>query len=251
LDAPADLKQFVLDHFSPTSIDQLTNRIFKEGLENSLVELFISIAEGRDFVLDSYVPAEFHQKIVGYMREQGYFPVLLRWELVGEPLCSISQSERRADAFYRDLERTAVEYREPQKKSVRINGTVGYLERISINNGLLQVRGWALNEAGKMPGLLEIHVGREKYFFNEFTKLNRQDVQRHFGLDHALCGFSINAKVPEGLPVDEIKDSVRIFAGNAQDRLHPLKRIEEAGRQGRKTRKSFRDRLRGFVKRKD
>lgn len=76
--------------------------------------------------------------------------------------------------------------------------TTGALEGVSLQDGKIRLKGWALQGFIAMPTVLAVDVGSERRLITEFTRQARPDVQRHFGLHDPVCGFE--AELPaEGL----------------------------------------------------
>jgi lipopolysaccharide transport system ATP-binding protein len=76
--------------------------------------------------------------------------------------------------------------------------TTGALESVSLQDGRLRLKGWALQGFIAMPPLLAVDVAGERRLITEFTRQARPDVQRHFGLHDPVCGFEAELAV-EGM----------------------------------------------------
>ena len=53
----------------------VTGNICHKGLLPDLIALFLAMAEGKDFVLDHYVPPRFREDVHALLHESGYFVV--------------------------------------------------------------------------------------------------------------------------------------------------------------------------------
>lgn len=74
------LYSIVSHEFSTQKILKTTQRVFDAGLVNELVELWIKLADGKSFALDTYVPAQYHKIMAGLFQDAGYFPVVMGTE---------------------------------------------------------------------------------------------------------------------------------------------------------------------------
>ena len=74
--------------------------------------------------------------------------------------------------------------------------TTGALEKVSIENGKLLLKGWALQGFIAMPPLLALEIAGERHVFSDFSRHARTDVQHHFGLHDPVCGFEAELAVP-------------------------------------------------------
>ena len=182
--APQALHDCLRKDYSPFQIDQLIRRAFADGLGNQLVALWIEGAPAGDFALDVYVPAEYQALVQEALAARGYLPVTLRWDKVGPRMAGATQ-DLRAEAFYLSM----VDAPEVPVHEQALRDPVGFVDEVALNAGRLEVRGWAISARGEIPGRIHVRIDERVVAVDAFDKQSRADVQRHFGLPHALFGF--------------------------------------------------------------
>ncbi|MGJ8516233.1 methyltransferase domain-containing protein [Carnimonas bestiolae] len=77
--APEALARIVKDRYTTTGLDKVARRILEAGMADDLVELWVSVQHGKEFVLDSYIPEEFRKDIIDSFARHGYFPICMDW----------------------------------------------------------------------------------------------------------------------------------------------------------------------------
>jgi hypothetical protein len=194
LAAPQELRECLQKDYSPFQIDQILRRTFGMGLGNQLVDLWVGGAGSGDFALDVYVPPEYQPLVQERLVARGYLPVALRWDKVGPRMAGAAQ-DRQAEAFYLSLVNATetVGLAEPPLRE-----PTGCVDEVSLGAGVMEVRGWAITGAGRLPERIHVRVGDEVVVVDAFEKQSRADVQRHFELPHALLGFRFKVRL-EGL----------------------------------------------------
>ncbi len=84
--------------FSPSKVQHMTSVIFIKELSQDLVEAWISIAGGANFVLDSYVPELYRDEVKQCFEKNGYIAVELNW-YIGYELPSLKEAETMLDNY--------------------------------------------------------------------------------------------------------------------------------------------------------
>jgi SAM-dependent methyltransferase len=226
LTAPADLTAMVQQQYSPLRIDQVIINVAKAGLLNSLVRLFLQEASGQDFSLDAFIPRDFHAEVARLLSNDGYMPVKLTWDRVGEDPSSNDVLAGRAAAYLVSLQNqvnavSAID----SAVNLPFKGTTGAVEHVAIDKGRLMVRGWALHESGEMPRVLQLSIGGRKIVIRKFEKQSRPDIQKHFGLSHAFWGYLMTTTLaPEPKPEDVL--GIQVFGGNEGESLSgPFRKV--------------------------
>lgn len=189
--APEPLNEAISKDYSPYRIDQAIQRIFDQGLGADLIALWAGRAGAGDFALDVYVPAEYHRTVEGLLEAAGYFPVLMQWERPGAKFLPEKILNERAEAFYLSLAQRPA----PVAGATPATGT-GVVDELSVADGRLTVRGWAITATHDLPARLLVRIGHELRVIDDFEKQTRPDVQRHLELDHALYGYRATIAVP-------------------------------------------------------
>lgn len=184
MDAGERITKLIKADYSPFHIDEMIRRIFERELGEELVDLWAGQAGGGDFALDGYVPSEQHAFIEQSLAARGYLPVRLHWDRIGSRLMPADTQGERAEAFYLSLVDTnATSVDDAHGESL------GFVDELSMEEGQLVVRGWAVDSQGALPTQLGIRIRRKTTVVKTFDKQSRPDVQRHLGLPHALVGY--------------------------------------------------------------
>jgi hypothetical protein len=190
----------------------------RAGLLNDLVRVWLREASGQDFALDAFIPEDFHEEVSRLLSAEGYMAVKLTWRRVGEGLPLNDVLARQADAYFASLGDPNVPAGAAHTASkLPFEGTTGTLEHVDLDKGRLTIKGWALHETGQMPALLRLNIGGRTIDVRTFTKQARPDVQRHFGLADATCGYVVT--VPVEPAEEETLDEIQVFGGNEPSRL--------------------------------
>jgi SAM-dependent methyltransferase len=234
LEAPAALVDAVSHEFSPLTIDRSIRRVFAAGLQSDLVELWLTLAGGQDFALDSYVPAEERASIVRLLASRGYMPVTLNWSRVGEPPTAPDESTERADAYFASLAPSVEDAptAQPATASLPECGAIGFVEELTCRDGALTLRGWAVDEKGELPKVLTVSVRGEAHAVYDFDKELRPDVQRHFGLRHPLLGYRLALPV-QGEPPN-VEDVAVCGGPSVEGAVRPFSFTRQARDQSRR-----------------
>ena len=201
LDAPAGLRQVIVEEYSPFRIDQVTQRIFRDDLGNDLAKVWSDLAGGADFALEAYVPAEHQASIEAAFAAIGYFPVRLTWERPGLVPLPTDRYEEATDAFYLSL---GVEAGGGRATPATGRGLVGTVDEVALVGGQLQVRGWAVAADGYLPRRLTVALPSGEVEVKDFQKQLRPDVQSHLGLPHALYGYRFSIPAPQVSALSEL-----------------------------------------------
>ena len=193
--APARLQAIVDKDYSPFTIDKTIERIFDKKAGAELIDIWIAQASRQDFALDGFVPVKHHAEVEGQLAAAGYMPVTLRWERIAPGLLPLDSLNDRARAFEHILARDGRPSAMAARESAPVPG-VGYVDEVTVEGGRVTMRGWALEDGGKVPAELVVGIGSERTFLDVGPALERKDVQRHLGLTHSQVGFSVNLAVP-------------------------------------------------------
>lgn len=220
LSADAALQAVVNQDYSPSRIDQVTQRIFDANLVKPYIDLITQHAGTADFALDAYVPASHHAAVARSFAERGYMPVQLTWERVGAPGTSMRIAHDRAEAYFASLSSPGQDAETPAPaRLMPFKGAKVLVDDITLGDGQLMVRGWALNDTGIAPSLLVLEVAGARHVFDNYKKHSRPDVQKHFSLAHAMCGYLLSVRVEPAAGHKDLKGKIRLFAGESLDSL--------------------------------
>jgi len=220
---PPDLGALVEAHYSPVRIDQVVGNVATAGLLRALVDIWLNEAGIQDFALDAFVPSEFHQEVVDAVSASGFMPVKLSWDRVGQHLPPNEAVLRRAEEYFESLHVAGPGTNASGSSEMAPFKAAGTVERIIIENGTLVISGWAFDENGELPHWLRLMVGTQTIDVSEFERQLRPDVQRHFGLSHALCGFVVKVRVNGGGDLPDLGE-VHVFGGSTlQDLQGPFR----------------------------
>ena len=70
----------VQPNFKTYAIDKAVERVFAKGLHGEFLDLLIAKFPDQDLAIDTYVPKTYWPEVMQWMRDKGYFPVLMSWE---------------------------------------------------------------------------------------------------------------------------------------------------------------------------
>lgn len=188
------LRAIVKDGYSPFRIDQVVQQVFAAGLGPEMVGLWIAQSGGSDFAVDAYVPLEYQALVRDQLSAAGFLPVLLQWDRVGPRLLPAEALGQQAEDFY--LSMAAPGTPRPERlPEDPVGRTVGFVDEVVVQEGRLQVRGWAVDPEGGLPGMLGVRHGGRIVFTEGFEQQTRPDVQRHLQLPHALVGYRATVEI--------------------------------------------------------
>ncbi|MGJ4803768.1 ABC transporter ATP-binding protein [Luteimonas sp. SDU82] len=91
----------------------------------------------------------------------------------------------------------------------------GAVEEIRrLESGHFMLRGWMVDDEGAIPSGLMVEVNGYRHAARIDRRIERPDVQRHFGLVDAACGFEAEVRIPE---VPELSGlaGARVLGGGA------------------------------------
>jgi hypothetical protein len=213
------LQRVISSDFSPVKIDLTTRLIFSSGLLVELVELWARLGEQGDFVLDSFVPDEYHVQVADAFAQLGYMPVQLTWEKLGMHIPSVRDAHEHAVAYFSSIADAESAGLMESKGQIDIIGTTGFVDQVSVSDGQLSLRGWAMQESGAMPSILVVKAMGQKFIVDTYEKQLRADIQKHYGLDHAVCGYLINLPVQGLSSLQQLTGGVEVYGGNSADCL--------------------------------
>jgi SAM-dependent methyltransferase len=190
LPAPDALAQAISRDYSPFRIDQTIQRIFDQGLGAELVALWAGRAGVGDFALDVYVPTEHQPTVERLLQTAGYLPILMHWQRPGAKFLPERALNEQAEAFYFSLAQR------PEPVPGAMTTGMGVVDELSVADGRLTLRGWAITADQRLPSRLWVRLGGALQAIDDFEKQTRPDVQRHLQLDHALYGYRATIAVP-------------------------------------------------------
>lgn len=108
IDCSDELRRCVQQDFKTYAIDQVIERVFAGDLYREFLQLLIAQHQDKNILIDSYVPPQHWQKVVNYVRELGYFPVVLSWDGARE-LSDTDSNVLRAKGYLKYLNNSKVE----------------------------------------------------------------------------------------------------------------------------------------------
>ncbi|GAB2492665.1 hypothetical protein GCM10027084_01570 [Pseudoxanthomonas sangjuensis] len=217
--APEELRALLEADYSPFRLDETIRKVFAAGKGRSLVQLWIEEAGPADFAVDAYVPSEWHDLVRSGLTDAGYMPVSLYWERAGTSMQSAEAITERADAYYASLADSASQGFDGMP-STYSGGARGFVDEVDMAADRLRVRGWAVDEDGKVPRYLSVRINGQTRMVDVFEHLLRHDVQKHLGLDHALCGYSFTIPLDPAASVGGL-GAIEVRAGNDTERMGP------------------------------
>jgi len=86
VDCDPHLSELVQQDYASTNIAQLTQHIFKHNLGEQWVDTWLSKTDGKDVIIDSFVPQNYWDFVVATVKARGFVPIQLTWDLIGPKL---------------------------------------------------------------------------------------------------------------------------------------------------------------------
>jgi SAM-dependent methyltransferase len=221
-EVPDALRALLSERYSPFRLDEAIREVFDRGLGEDLVRAWLEGAAPGDLAIDAYVPQPFHEQVRAVLVECGYMPVSLCWERVGSHMPSADSVAQRAEAYYLALGETQADAtgENAGARAPRPGGrTQGFVDDAELAGNRLTVRGWAVDESGRLPEYLSIRYGGREHLLRAFERQARPDVQRHLGLTHSLCGYVASVPVEPATEQAPLAAGLEVRAGNDRNRL--------------------------------
>ena len=215
VEASAELAAIIGADFSPFYLDRLIARVLEAGLIGELATLWCTQAGKDDFVMDGYIPAEQQALVQQILSGNGYLPVRLSWDRIGTPPPSAEAIQEEAERFYFSLGQQSTAGRGANFSPPAV--VTGFVDEMSVREGQLAIRGWAVAPSGSMPRCLAVKFPEYIRLITVFERQQRPDVQRHFQLRHDLLGFRVSMDWPAGGAATF--DDVQVFGGEDADSL--------------------------------
>lgn len=203
----ASLGQCIAEHYSPYQLDRLVMEIFRRGLSAALVDLWLAGTDGKDVAIDAYVPAEHVEEVLTQLRVCQRLPIRLEWERPGAAPLPENILSEVGDAFYLSLLDPESEQRNPRFEPA------GFVDEVQMMDDLLLIRGWSVDAAGNLPKDIAVRVaGKPLEMVRQESQL-RPDVQQHLHLPHALVGYRVFSRLPDGLAGEALRKGLSVAAG--------------------------------------
>jgi SAM-dependent methyltransferase len=218
--------------------------IFDAGLGDEYVAAWIKKAAYADFAYDGCIPAEYQDHVVSRMLAEGYFPVRMEWDAVEPTLTMLETAEQASQNFAHYLAGSA---RIPSKSAVvrqdvRKTGwklgfmfnakapekkpggglkdrweeekRIGFVDRLKVDDRIVSVSGWALNEQGNLPKFLVFRIAGREHVRENITPRLREDVKRAFDLEQSNVGFEIDIHLDETADASAVLQSFTAAGGD-------------------------------------
>lgn len=203
------LRASVAKDFSPFELDKIIQRAFAAGLCADMVRLWAGQAGEGDFAIDAYVPVEHQPDVEAALSRLGYLPVTLRWDKVGPRTGSSDAQVADAEAFYFSLAGAGAPAGGDGSVGPRVDA-IGFVDELTLENGRLSVRGWAVDAKGILPERFHVYLRGRSITVDRFEKQSRPDVQRHLGLGHALVGYRFEVEARDIARLGDLADGFQV-----------------------------------------
>lgn len=228
IDADPKLLAVVKSTFSKVTIDDTMRAVLAANLVPALAQMWLGEAKGRTFALDASLASEHHGFVKKFFETHGYLVVTLSWERPGVKLQRISSVDALADSFFATLQtQPEINLSPPLAAPLPFTGLLGAVSQLRVNQEQYEVSGWAVQDNGRMPDVLEVQVGDSRTVLTGFAREARPAVQARLNLPHALYGFRICLPIPAGVPPAQVRDLVQVRGGNDVNSLSPPFRADQ------------------------
>lgn len=182
------LREAIQEGFSPLRIDQAVYRIMERGQLAAWVDAVVAAADGRDFVLEGFVPADHQRALQEAFRDCGYLPVRMEWDREHPA----PMDAERADSELRRFQASLAAGNDAGAGAAITPGTVaGNIDAMSLGPQGVTLRGWAVTATGHRPRRFEVRHGREVLKVLRIDVEDRPDVRDHLELPHGRIGFRL------------------------------------------------------------
>lgn len=95
----------------------------------------------------------------------------------------------------------------------------GFVDRVSLNEGILTIRGWAVDNLGRLPPLLTIRIKGETIQIDRYLKQDRPDVKKYLGISSEDVGFLFEIKTPRIDSLNKIGTTIEVYSGHTTSSL--------------------------------
>lgn len=214
--ATDSFRDIVAKGFSHLKIDEAFVRIFEQGCLREWVDLCVRSAGKGDFAIDGYVPSPYVSPLEDELRARGYMVVKLDWQRVGGGWRTLSEVKDSANAYYSSLGSRSFD---SSAVTFPFAGVKGFVDSVDFVNGELVVKGWALSDTGRHVELLAVDVAGETRCVENFSRLARPDVVKHFGGGDMMCGFEFTTALGVGSGGLLHVKSLKVYGGGVKSEL--------------------------------
>ncbi|GAB2510986.1 ABC transporter ATP-binding protein [Lysobacter humi (ex Lee et al. 2017)] len=98
-------------------------------------------------------------------------------------------------------------------------GVAGVIERIRLDHEVLAIEGWAADGQEREVAVVCVEVDGRAQFFEDFERLDRDDVRLHLGRKRGRFGFRIELRVPITAVAHELAERVSVSTGASRQKL--------------------------------
>src|SRR5690606_41613661 len=94
---------------------------------------------------------------------------------------------------------------------------------VAAGGGQVLLKGWLVDRQGRVPDGLVLDFDGCRYAASLRERTRRPDVQRHFGLQDAACGFSATVEVPPATTLADLSGARVLGEHTAAEAGAPLR----------------------------
>ena len=105
----------------------------------------------------------------------------------------------------------------------------GIIERVRTAGPLVQIQGWATNANGGEVGVICVELNGSQHFFEEFERLDREDVRLHLGRARGRFGFKVVVNRGHSDGAQAIARQMRVSVGRSKSDLGAPLPLAKAG----------------------
>ena len=98
------IQELIRRDFDPAQFSLIIENIFQSGLGNHWVDVWLDKANDKDVIIDSYVPEGFWSTVTTRVKERGFVPVQLVWDLIGPKLFDRDTYSQLASSYLQALD---------------------------------------------------------------------------------------------------------------------------------------------------
>lgn len=117
-----------------------------------------------------------------------------------------------------------------EEEAAQVYGALEQLEPVAKKKGHFRLRGWMVDDAGRIPEGLAVEVGGYRYPAKIIERLQRADVAGHMGLADSNCGFVATVTVRHAASVVALAQGFQALGGESAEQANAPLRLSPAVR---------------------
>ena len=217
-------KAFLDKNYKKGEVARTTRELLAADMIDDYLTAWAGESAVSDIAFEGFIPEKSHEMLCDRLRDRGYFPVTLNWQLIGKSVTSPVASATASAEYYQYL--SSKPDGAPAKTDARpvhqsglykvwkTEGQAGVVDSIRVKGADVSISGWSVDKMGRLPRQLVVELMDRKFVFDDVASVRRPDVQKVFGLVHANVGFVVKLKLDEAAGDAEIGKQILVRPGS-------------------------------------